>query len=508
MNASKKVSKNRFSDNVVKTTGICLLYRKICLISEICIFLLLISGSAIAQAPDTLWMKIFGKNLQDSRAYSVKQTNDEGFIITGYTDAYGAGGHDVWLIRTDSEGDTLWTKTYGGTLWDEGRCVQQTDDDGYIIAGYTKSFGNGGGSADVWLIKTSATGDTLWTKTYGIFSNDYAYSVQQTIDGGYILCGETNNIGTGSNVYLIKTNAEGDSIWSKSYGGITHEAGYSVQQTDDDGYIITGVALEGISNLNRNVWLIKTNPNGDTLWTKVIGTYMHDDWSHCVQQTEDGGYVIVGETTSFGAGGYDIWLIKTNPAGDTLWTKTFGGSTDDYGYSVQQTSDEGYIVTGYTESFGAGNFDLWLLKTDSSGDTLWTKTLGGIQADYGYSVQQTMDGGYIVTGVTLSYGLGANKIWLIGIASGTTAIEENTEADFEVYPNPTNGKFYVSSTGFHVDINKVELVDMFGKVVKSFSGNFNAENMEFDVSDLSAGVYFLHILSGNQSATEKFIIQN
>ena len=259
-----------------------------------------------------------------------------------------------------SQVDTLWTKTYGGGGGDYGRSVQQTIDGGYIITGLTTSFG--AGSEDVWLIKTNSDGDTLWTKTFGGSGNEWGSSIQQTTDEGYIISGTTSSFGAGGfDVWLIKTNASGDTLWTKTFEGDDFDFGYSVRQTTDEGYIISGTT-SSFGAGDNDVWLIKTNSDGDTLWTKTFGG-SGNEWGSSIQQTTDEGYIISGTTSSFGAGGFDVWLIKTNADGDTLWTKTFGEGGVDNGYSVQQTMDEGYIISGLKTSFGSGDYDVWLIKT-------------------------------------------------------------------------------------------------------------------------------------------------
>jgi len=368
-------------------------------------------GLAAAE-PVLEWEKTFGGANED-RGYSVQQTTDGGYIIAGGTYSMGAGYADVYLIKTDPSGNLVWQKTFGGADDDYGYSVQQTTDEGYIIAGYTNSLG--AGSYDVYLIKTDSSGNLIWQKTFGGTGWDVSYSVQQTTDGGYIIVGGTDSFAF-YDVYLIKTDSAGNLIWEKTLGGPIFdedlEVGHSVQQTSDGGYIIGGNKYS-ISLGGYEVYLIKTDSSGNLIWEKTFGS---NSSANSVQQTTDGGYIVAGW---YASGGryiyYDVYLMKTDPFGNLLWSKTFGGSYDEFGNSVHELIEGGYIIVGSTNSKGAGDHDAYLIKTDTSGNLVWEKTFGRASGDWGESVQQTTDGGYIIAGLTESFGAGSRDVYLLKI---------------------------------------------------------------------------------------------
>ena len=343
----------------------------------------------------------------------------------------------ICLIIGTATAET-WEKTFGGTHSDGGLSVQQTTDGGYIIAGDTYSFGKGG-SRDFYLIKTDASGNQIWSKTFGGSDDELARCVQQTTDGGYIIAGEVWYETAGEDIYLVKTDASGKELWSKTLGLRTYDIAYSVQQTNDGGYIIVGET--STASQGYDVWFIKTDANGEELWSKTFGG-ANTDGGRSVQQTTDGGYIIAGHTSSFGAGGWNVYLIKTDDNGNEVWSKTFGGSTYDYGNSVQQTADGGYIICGFTGSFGAGATDLWLIKTDGDGNEDWSKTFGGSEYDRGWSVQQTSDDGYIIAGDTESFGAGSSDVYLVYVSQGADFVASPTMG-----PSPLSVNFTDQSTG-------------------------------------------------------------
>jgi hypothetical protein len=475
--------------------------------------------NVIAQ-PDTLWTKTFGGDDIDS-AYAMQQTKEGGYIITGFTLSYGPGYGDVYLIKTDSSGDSLWTKTFGGYDNDSGSSVRQTADGGYIITGWTWSFGSGGG--DVYLIKTDSSGDALWTNTFGGDEEDYGSSVQQTADGGYIITGWTWSFGSGGgDVYLIKTGSSGSALWTNTFGGEDEEHAYSVQQTTDGGYIIAG-STKSFGEGFEDVYLIKTDSSGDTLWTNTFGGG-GSDFGLSVQQTADGGYIIAGSTESFGMGGGDVYLIKTDSSGDSLWTNTFGGGNTDCGLSVQQTTDDGYIIAGWTKSFGEGFEDMYLIKTDSSGDTLWTNTFGGDDSESGASVQQTTGGGYIVAGYTESYGAGEQDVYLIktGIETGIEKHDRRSKRNVPNYkmllkqnlPNPFNPETTIPYSLDEESRISLRIYSISGKLVKTLEdqtkqpGDYSVtwRGKNESGQPVSSGIYVYRLEVGNSVETRRMLL--
>jgi hypothetical protein len=371
------------------------------------------AGHSFAR-PDTAWTRWYG-DTGDEEVSSVVQISDGGFIIAGYTSSYGAGAKDIWIVKADAQGDTVWTRTYGGTGDDIGRSVRQTSDGGYIIAGQTNSFG--AGNADLWLIKTDADGDSLWAKTYGGTASDVGNSVRQTQDGGYIIAGTTASFAVAyDDVWLLKTDSAGDTLWTKNWDVSNNaDRGTEVQQTHDGGYIVVGHSYYTPGGNILDFTLFKTDSLGNLLWMEIYGE-REDQRGASVDQTSDRGYILTGYSATSGVIDPDVYVVKTDSVGDTTWTRTYGGSGWEEGYLVRKATGGGYFITGKTNSFGAGGFDVWVLKTDSNGDTLWAKTYGGTSDDVAYSGQQTADGGYIIAGYTESYGAGGKDVFLIRLA--------------------------------------------------------------------------------------------
>ena len=476
----------------------------------IAITAVLFAASAGAQisAPDTLWTRRYRAGYQ-AYGCDVRQTSDGGFILVGETTLYGRLLSDVYLVKTDINGDIIWTRVFGGLDSDKAYSLDITQDNGFILVGSTWSYGAGRG--DIFLIKTDANGDTLWTRTLGGVENDVGYCVRQTDDDGYIITGYTRTLSPSAcYLILIKTSPDGDTLWH--YTDVAGTGGKSVRQTRASGYIVTGTYTYQ-STGDLDVYLIKANAIGDTAWTKKIGGSRNDAGT-CVEQTPEGGYIITGATKSYGRGLYDVFLIKTDENGDTLWTKTYGGIYDDIGESVAQTQDGGYIIAGWTESFVAGHKDYYLIKTDSAGDTVWTKTLGGSGIDWGRSVQQTSDGGYILVGDSYLPGSPYSDAWLIRLAAETGVGRPPAKPVFTFtlhppYPNPFNRRAVVRFEMRAASFVRLDVYDVWGRAVENLVSGFlpaGEHRVWLDGKNLASGLYFIQLQAGDIKQTNKIVL--
>jgi len=477
---------------------------------------ILLCSPAVVFSQQT-WMRTYG-GADFDYGMSVQQTYDGGYIVCGTTNSF-PGDINAYLIRTNALGDTLWTRVFGGADIDAGNAVLQDTDSTFVLAGVTYAP-----DGRVYLIKVASGGDTLWMRSWrGVAPYEGAADAQRTWGGGYILTGWSGSPGV-YDVLIVKTNASGDTLWTKTYGGHQNATGYSVCQTADSGFIVVGEIqrakketvpgehpilqmyprdrqVQGLPFLDRrgrpsppgnfpaqyDIYLLKTNTLGDTLWSKLIGG-TGDEIGEGVRQTSDGGYIIVGRTTSFGAGSGDVYLVKTDSLGDTLWTKTYGGPSWDFGYALDLTPDGGFVLVGATSSVIGDTSQIYLLKTDAQGNLRWARTLGGSGQEWGYSVRTASDGGFIITGSTTSYGAGLQDVYLIktdtlgnvGVETPVRSLDGLTVGRFTATPNPFTS--FATLPGHEAE--QFTLYDISGRKVGTYKGDRIGEG-------LGAGVYFL-----------------
>jgi len=340
--------------------------------------------------------------LNDETFRAVKQTSDGGFIFAGNTLSFGSGNLDFYIIKTDINGDTLWTKTYGDASYDDCFDIDELTGGGYIIVGESNSFGTSG--YEIFLINIDANGNVLWSKIYGGAGSDKGIRVRQTSDLGFIIGGITFSYGNNAQFYLIKTDANGNVLWTNILGGINYEYLYGLDITSDGGFILVGqTASYGAGG--DDVFVVKTDSLGNEQWSASYGM-AGSEYGYFIEETSDGGYIITGTTNSAGAGSWDVLLIKLNSVGNLSWTKTFGSASSDRGWEIHETNDNGFIVINQAYNLGYGLTDAMIIKTDNNGNLDWAKVFGGTQNDYFLAGCITTDNGLMLAGKTNSFGSG------------------------------------------------------------------------------------------------------
>jgi hypothetical protein len=390
--------------------------RKNLFLSCLALFILSISLVVSVEASSKMWSQTYGGTKADCGTSLVK-TIDGGYAIAGFTSSFATGtssiqDSDFWLVKTDAYGNMEWNKTYGGTEYESVDSLVATSDGGYVFGGGTYSFG--AGDMDFWLIRTDATGNMEWNQTYGGTEFDSPEAMIQTSDGGYAIVGFTWSFGAGwADFWLVKTDVGGNIVWNQTYGGEYWDGASSFVATSDGGYALVGITCDSpsLEFQPHEILLVKTDTNGNMEWNKTYGPTVADGINSLVE-TSDGGYAMAGSTSHIGDGRDDFVLIKTDELGNIQWNRTYAGPDSDYAISLVATSDSGFVIAGKTQ-FKAGVNDIWVVKTDMYGNMEWNQTYGGTDEDSCGSVIATSDGGYAIAGGTRSFGAGNWDFWLV-----------------------------------------------------------------------------------------------
>lgn len=466
----------------------------------------------ITTSGSLLWAKMYGGTLGES-PYYVSSCTDGGYILCGSTNSFGAGGNDVYLVRTDSDGNLMWSKTVGGSASDIGWFVVQMSDGGFITCGGTTSFG--GPTYNGYLVKNDSDGNLLWTKVFNGTGGEFFQGMSKTSDGGVIVTGytSTNSFGS-SDIWLVKTDSNGDTLWTKQYGKITEDAGWAVVETADGGYALTGdMHKDTITPGAHNTVLLKTNSAGNMQWANLYGSNPGSEVGYDLRQTPDNGYVVLGNTGFYGQGSIDILLLRTDSMGSLKWGSTYGSIMKDDAWQFRKTSDEGNIIIAATENFAAnGIWDVYIVRTDSLGVDSCFETSDTVEVFVPFLQQRSginiISGGVlgnpntIVTTPTLQAG---NPCMLVGT-------EELQTADYklQVYPNPFSETAALRITNFHelrIEATKLKIYDLFGKEVNP-SVIRNSEGFVIRRGNLASGIYFYKVSDANGTEeTGKVVIE-
>jgi hypothetical protein len=469
-----------------------------------CATVFTVAGTQIQKqtsTPGVEWTKTFGGDKNDW-GNCVSPTSDRGYIITGTYDrnVWSLWFSYLYLIKVDAAGNEQWHQIQGIYNMDHiGQSVQQTSDGGYIIAGYQ---GNGG-DYDAFLEKTDSTGNVVWLRIFGkpgVY--DIGRCVQQTKDGGYILVAWTQSFGAGGcDAWLIKTDANGIEQWNRTFGGANLDTGNYVHRTSDNGYIIIGGTESYGTEGSADAWMIKTDDTGHEQWNRTFGGADYED-ALSGQQIADGGYVLVG-TKPLADYTTDIWVVKTDTNGNILWEKTLGGPDYDTGYSIQQTTDGGYLVVGDYNNPVTMNPDVFVAKLDGNGNEKWSQNLDrNGSEDRGYWGIQTADGGYLITGYTGNMLDAASNVWLIKLESeGAPAVNVKVTGGMGVNAIITNsGTVAATNVTWSIHVEG----GVFGRINKTISGTIDVLPPGSS-TNVSTGLFFgfgkIHIIAqANEAA--------
>lgn len=364
------------------------------------------SGYSLPPAFATAYRRSFSDYI-----FAVRHTPGGHYLIAGGTESLGAYYYyDLWILDLKPDGTIAWQKIYDGVRWNRARDLYCTAGGGFVVLAETGSPVSA--EDDMWLLRLDAAGNVVWEKIYGGPDMEQPRAIRQTADGGYVLVGDTDSFGAGGvDAWVLKLDEAGGVVWQKTYGEAAGEYIEAIEQTADGGYILAG-HISSYGAGAEDGWLIELDAAGSVVWQKTYGGAANEEfWA--VRPTADGGYVAAGYVNFLEVGSWDTWVVKLDAGGNVTWQKTYGGPDMDYAVAIAQTGDGGYVVAGNTESFGAGYSDSWLLKLNPDGSLAWQKTYGGPDEDTFQAMDDVGDGGYVLTGLTASFG--ERGLWVLKV---------------------------------------------------------------------------------------------
>jgi len=354
--------------------------------------------SAIGQGVEIVWESTYG-GTDDDWAFDVIECADGGLLVGAITYSFGNGWGDIWLIRTDEDGNPQWSQAYGGTDGDYGDTILELDDGGFLVAGYTNSFGAGG--YDAWLLRVDTDGNHLWNQTFGGPGNDWCFDAVECSTGGFALIGTTENYGaSGRDLWLLRTDSAGVHLWNRTFGGSETEYGRSLVECDGGGFVLAG-HTNSYGSGEKDAWLVRTDSDGNQVWSKTFGNVGNDE-AYSIVRASPSGFAFSGNTLSIVYGGQQLWLVRIDDDGDLVWQQEYGGDGTDYGYALERL-DDGFLLGG---GLSASTSDFFLVCTNNSGGQLWSEHWGGGNGDGCEGLVHCSDGSTVLAGHTWSYGAG------------------------------------------------------------------------------------------------------
>jgi hypothetical protein len=476
--------------------------RMINLMSKLIFFIFFVPLISFSQG--NYFEKVYGTAGNDF-SRSVKQLNSGSIYVIGNSDSGTIGAGDISLTKLDSHGNELWTNYYGTANTENAFYLNTTTDGNLVFAAETETASN---NLDVLIYKTDTSGNIIWDKSYATPVNETVKYIEQTDDGGYILCGAQNDSWGFYDILVLKLDAAGDYEWHQTLGRNDNEYSDMIHQING-GYILTG-DTKSYGAGGYDVILYDLDPSGIEIWSQTYGDSLQNGCQGLLM-TSDNKYLSYGETELFPFSAFDFYLEKIDTSGNSIWRYTYGGIYADAIFSVQEDSDGGFICTGYSNSYnGGGPLDLVILKVDQAGGFLWKQTYGGTGIDIGYELIRSVDNnGFIITGKTYTT---SNDYYLLkldnaGLLSGITHPGEKKFV-INIFPDPAADEIFVSYDAKNCRTIEVNFYDILGKNVKKEIFQNNSNELRIDISTLEQGIYFCDlILDGKFGGSQKFVIE-